>query len=110
MSARTTGTVTRSGIGTDGTVVAYSNGVINTVTMYGCKLKTALTAESSVELVTLPEGYRPPTNMYAVVASSAAAGVGRGSVTILSDGRVIFHNAVAWSTNATIAFTVSWAK
>ena len=110
MSERTTGTVTRSGIGTDGTVVAYSNGVINTVTMYGCKLKTALTAGSSVELATLPTGYRPPTNMYAVVTSSATAGMGNGSVTILSDGRVIFHNAVAWSTNATIAFTVSWAK
>ena len=111
MSARTTGTVTRSGVTTAGTFAAYSNGVVCTVTGHALVLKTALASGSNVNIGTLPTGYRPPTNMYGTIHAESSARNNKGFIRITSDGIVRFSNYsdISWATNYTIAFTITWA-
>lgn len=111
MSARTTGTVTRSGVTTAGTFNAYSNGVVCTVTAHDLALKTALANGENVNIGTLPEGYRPPTNMYGTIHGGASSRNNKGFIRITSDGVVRFSNYsdASWATNYTIAFTITWA-
>ena len=111
MSARTTGSVARTGITTGGTLNVYSNGVVCTVIGHDLQLKAALANNGNVEIATLPAGFRPPDNVYGTIHAGSSARNNKGFVRITSGGVVRFSNYsdASWATNYTIAFTITWA-
>ena len=111
MSARTTGTVTRSGLSTDGTINVYSNGVTCTLAASNVKLKAALANSSTVQLATLPAGYRPPMNVFTNISSPAQSPNGRAWVRVDSSGVVTLGNysGAQFTTSTQLYFTITWA-
>lgn len=111
MSARTTGTVTRSGVNTDGTLNVYSNGVTCTLAASNVKLKAALANSSTVQLATLPTGYRPPMNVFTNISSPAQSPNGGAWVRVDSSGVVTLGNysGAQFTTSTQLYFTITWA-
>lgn len=111
MSARTTGTVTRDGLGTDGTISVYSNGVTCTLAASNVKLKAALATGSSVQIASLPTGYRPPMNVFTNVSSPNQAANGGAWVRVNSEGVVTLGNysGAQFTTSTQLYFTITWA-
>lgn len=111
MSARTPETVTRDGLGTDGTITVYSNGVTCTLAASNVKLKAALATGSTVKIATLPAGYRPPMNVFTNISSPSQSVNGGAWVRVNSEGVVTLGNysGAQFTTSTQLYFTITWA-
>ncbi len=111
MSARDTGDVTRGGLGTDGTINVYSNGVTCTLAASNVRLKAALATSSTIQIASLPTGYRPPMNVFTNISSPNQTANGGAWVRVNSEGVVTLGNysGSSFTTSTQLYFTITWA-
>lgn len=110
----TTSAITRSGVTTAGDFDVSYNGVTITVSGASLRLKAAL-ASGSNSYVTLGNiataAYRPPTDMYAIMATSNPSFAGGCMARVMSNGNVLLYNASGTSlpTSVNVNFSVTWS-
>lgn len=111
VGARQNSSVSLSGC-TATTNHCWHNGVVATVAMSDIELKAALNNGSSVQLGTVPSGYRPADVVYCAVVRGNTAQCGKMFIRITAAGTLTFYNysGSQIAKNGSVgAFTITYA-
>lgn len=108
---RSAGVISRLGVESSGTAVVYSNNVVCTLHMAYLPLTDALANNTTVSLLQLPDGFKPPADVFAVAGSSDASFTGKARIKISSGGLVelLNHSGATVPAGTQIDCAITWA-